>query len=111
MFPSVSFKTWNGLEGWLREACVAPLSFVAFYLMNNCPKCNASVSDDDTECPACGIFFSKWREREDNVQKGNLSKYSTLANATSSEFNWTILFLVCAAIAGAFFFLAQRATD
>jgi uncharacterized membrane protein YvbJ len=76
--------------------------------MTNCPKCNASVSDDDKECPACGIFFSKWREREENVASGNLSRYASIAHATSSEFNWTILVIVCGTLLGALYFIGQR---
>jgi hypothetical protein len=70
--------------------------------MVTCPKCNAAVSDTDMECPSCGIFFSKWKEREENVQSGNLAKYSALATATSAEFNWMILLLVCATVLGIF---------
>lgn len=79
--------------------------------MNNCPKCNASITDADKECPACGIFFSKWKEREENVASGNLTKYAAIANATSSEFNWVILGIVCAVIVAIFYFLGQRAND
>ncbi len=76
--------------------------------MTNCPKCNAAVSEENTECPSCGIFFSKWKEREENVASGNLSRYSALANATSSEFNWTILILVCATVLGILYFLGHQ---
>jgi len=76
--------------------------------MNNCPKCNAATNDADTECPGCGIFFSKWKEREDNVASGNVSRYSGLANATSSSFNWIILVIVCVVIVGIMYFIGQR---
>lgn len=76
--------------------------------MINCPKCNASTDDETKECPSCGIFFSKWREREDNVTSGNLSRYSAIANATSSEFNWTVLVLVCVTILGILFYLRHQ---
>lgn len=79
--------------------------------MNACPQCQTSVSDDNKECPKCGVLFSKWREREENVASGNLSKYATLANATSQEFNWTILVIVALAVAGLFIFLAQNAKE
>ena len=76
--------------------------------MINCPKCNASVNDADSECPACGIFFSKWKEREDNVASGNVSRYSAIAHATSSEFNWTILAIVCLVIVAIFYYLGHN---
>ncbi len=79
--------------------------------MENCPSCQASVTDDDKECPRCGVFFSKWRERETNVASGNLSKYEAIAQATSQEFNWTILIIVAFAVAGIIFYLAQSAKD
>jgi len=71
-----------------------------------------SVNEEDKECPACGIFFSKWKEREENVVNGNLMRYSaTLAHATSSEFNWTILLIFCAVMIGIFYLIGQRAKD
>lgn len=73
--------------------------------MNNCPKCNVSINETDTECPACGIFFSKWKEREDNVATGNVSRYHALANATSSEFNWVIFLIVIAVVAAVGYYL------
>jgi uncharacterized membrane protein YvbJ len=79
--------------------------------MTNCPQCQADVNESDDECPKCGILFSKWKERESNVASGNLSKYSAIANATSSEFNWTILIIVAIAVAGLFYFLAQNAKE
>jgi uncharacterized membrane protein YvbJ len=79
--------------------------------MNNCPQCQAPLGDDDIECPRCGILFSKWKERESNIATGNLSKYSAIANATSSEFNWTILIIVAIAVAGIIFFLAHNAQE
>jgi uncharacterized membrane protein YvbJ len=79
--------------------------------MNNCPQCQAGVSEIDVECPKCGILFSKWNERESNVASGNLSKYSQIAHATSSEFNWTILVIVAVVVAGIFLFMAQNAKE
>lgn len=79
--------------------------------MDNCPKCNASVTEDDTECPSCHIFFSKWKERENNVATGNVGRYAGLAKATSSEFNWTILVIVCVVVLGVFYFLGRTAND
>jgi hypothetical protein len=69
------------------------------------------VGDTDSECSACGILFSKWKEREDNVATGNLTRYTAIAQATSSEFNWTVLILVCMAIVGLLYFIGQRAAD
>lgn len=73
--------------------------------MTNCPKCNAVIGPNDGEqCPQCGILFDKWQERENNVASGNLSRYS--ANSpTSSEFNWTILIIVCVVVIGIFYYL------
>ena len=79
--------------------------------MNNCPQCQAPISENDKECGRCGVLFSKWREREDNVAAGNLSKYSAIANATSSEFNWTILVIVAMTVAGIIYFMAQNAKE
>jgi uncharacterized membrane protein YvbJ len=79
--------------------------------MNQCPKCQASVNEWDTECPKCGIFFSKWKEREDNVASGNVTKYAAIANATSSEFNWTILVIVAVVVAAVFLIMAQKAKE
>jgi hypothetical protein len=83
--------------------------YVKFLAMTNCPKCNAAVGDEEKECPACGIFFTKWREREENVASGNLNRYQAIAQATSSEFNWVVLVIVCVAIVGVFYLLGQRA--
>ena len=79
--------------------------------MTNCPQCQVAVEEADKECPKCGILFSKWQERESNIASGNLSKYSAIANATSSEFNWTILVIVAIAIAALIYFLGQNAKD
>ena len=79
--------------------------------MNTCPQCQAAVNEADLECPKCGILFSKWKERESNVASGNLSKYASIANATSSEFNWTILIIVAIVVAGLFYFAAQHAKE
>jgi uncharacterized membrane protein YvbJ len=79
--------------------------------MNNCPQCQVPVSEADNECPKCGILFSKWKERESNVASGNLSKYSAIANATSSEFNWTILIIVAGVVAGIIYFMSQNAKE
>ena len=79
--------------------------------MTNCPQCQAPVTEADRECPRCGILFSKWQERENNVASGNLSKYTAIANATSSEFNWTILIIVAITVAGIIYVLAQNAKD
>ena len=79
--------------------------------MNECPQCQASVTEADNECPRCGILFSKWKERESNVTAGNLSKYSAIANATSEEFNWTILVIVAIVVAGIIYFMAQNAKE
>ena len=48
--------------------------------------------------------FSKWQQRETNVSAGNMARYS-IANATSSEFNWVILGIVGAVILLIFYFL------
>jgi uncharacterized membrane protein YvbJ len=79
--------------------------------MTVCPQCQANANETDSECPKCGILFSKWQERENNVASGNLSKYDSLANATSSEFNWVILVIVAIAVAGIFYFMSQNAKD
>jgi hypothetical protein len=71
---------------------------------SNCPKCNAPVSTNVDECPQCGILFNKWQQREENVASGNLSRY-TIATATSSEFNWTILGIFCITLISIFYFL------
>jgi len=70
----------------------------------NCPKCNAAISPGAEECAQCGILFGKWQQREENVAMGNTARYK-IANATSSEFNWTILLIVCAVIIGIFYYL------
>jgi uncharacterized membrane protein YvbJ len=77
--------------------------------MKNCPQCNASSDDDQKECSSCGILFSKWNEREENVASGNMGRYSKIAHATSSEFNWTVLVILCFAVAGSFYLLWHRA--
>jgi hypothetical protein len=73
-------------------------------MISNCPKCNAPVGNTAEECPQCGILFSKWMQREENLATGNMSRYS-IANATSSEFNWTILSIFCITLVGIFYFL------
>ncbi len=72
--------------------------------MTHCPKCNSPAGSEALECPACGILFSKWQERENNVTSGNLARYS-IANATSSEFNWTILAIVVGVVILSFLFV------
>jgi uncharacterized membrane protein YvbJ len=72
--------------------------------LSNCPKCSSPTSTEALECSACGILFSKWQEREENVTTGNLSRY-TIANATSSEFNWTILAIVVGVVILFFLFV------
>lgn len=79
--------------------------------MINCPKCNAAVHEEDKECSTCGILFAKWREREENVAAGNMGRYSALATATSSEFNWTILIIVCAVVLGIMYFIRMQAGE
>jgi hypothetical protein len=70
----------------------------------NCPKCNSLVGSSAEECPQCGILFNKWQQRENNVATGNMERY-TIANATSSEFNWTILVIVTGVVIAIFYFL------
>ncbi len=79
--------------------------------MNNCPQCQAIVNEADKECPQCGVFFSKWKERENNVASGNLSRYDSIAQATSTEFNWTVLIIVAIAVAGVICFMAYNARE
>ena len=79
--------------------------------MNACPQCQAPVTEADNECPKCGILFSKWKEREANVATGNLSRYSAIANATSSEFNWTILVIVAIVVGVVIYFAAGNAKE
>jgi ribosomal protein L40E len=76
-------------------------------MSDNCPKCNAPVSASAEECPSCGILFSKWELRQTNVAEGNMARYA-IANATSSEFNWTILIIVATVIASIFYFLERN---
>ena len=73
--------------------------------MTTCPKCNAPIGGSEDQCARCGIFFDKWRERENNVAAGNMARYSSVANLTSSEFNWAILILIAAVIGSIFCFL------
>ena len=77
--------------------------------MNNCPKCQAIVAPEDQECPRCAIVFSKWHEREENIAAGNLSRYDTLAQATSSDFNWTLLIIVCVVFLAALYYVGHEA--
>jgi hypothetical protein len=58
--------------------------------MDNCPKCNSALDPTMEECPQCGILFNKWQLREENAAAGNMTRYS-IANATSSTFNWIML--------------------
>jgi len=74
----------------------------------NCPKCNTVAEADQIECSACGILFSKWQEREENVASGNMNRYMRIATATSNEFNWTILAIVCLAVVGAFYLFSRH---
>ena len=76
-------------------------------MMTNCPKCNAPVGSGAEACSQCGILFSKWQLREDNVASGNMQRYS-IANATSSEFNWTVLIIFSSVIAAIFYFLERQ---
>ena len=73
----------------------------------NCPKCGATAGTLAEQCPQCGILFSKWHEREENVASGNTARY-TIANATSSEFNWVILGIVFVVVATLFFYFEMR---
>jgi uncharacterized membrane protein YvbJ len=77
--------------------------------MTNCPNCNAPIASDALECRQCGILFSKWQQRETNVAEGNMARYTTsIANATSSEFNWTILIIVSMVVLSIFFFIEHN---
>ena len=78
-------------------------------MADECPKCKAVVTEADETCPQCGIYFRKWQERETNLATGNLSRYQAIAQATSNEFNWTILIIICVAIGGVFYFLSHQA--
>ena len=77
--------------------------------MSDCPKCQTAVGPDDQECPHCGIFFSKWHEREENIAAGNLSRYASLAQATSPHFNWTMLIIVSLAVIAALYYFNHQA--
>ena len=74
--------------------------------LTHCPKCNAPLGPVAQECSQCGILVNKWQEREENVASGNIARYN-IAHATSSEFNWTILALVCLVVIAIFFFLER----
>jgi uncharacterized membrane protein YvbJ len=78
-------------------------------MSDHCPKCHADVTERDETCPQCGIYFRKWQERETNLATGNVTRYQALAKATSNEFNWTILVIICIVIAGIFYFLGHKA--
>ena len=73
-----------------------------------CPKCGATAGASADVCPQCGILFSKWKERENNVAAGNMVRYTVVANATSSEFNWTILIIICLVVGSVFWFLEHQ---
>jgi hypothetical protein len=34
-----------------------------------CPNCAAEAGDDAAECPACGLVFAKWRERQEKEKR------------------------------------------
>jgi len=55
------------------------------------------------------VLFAKWREREANVEAGDLTRYQRIATATSSEFNWTILILFCSTVLGVLYYMGQKA--
>ncbi|OGR89235.1 MAG: hypothetical protein A2992_05665 [Elusimicrobia bacterium RIFCSPLOWO2_01_FULL_59_12] len=74
-------------------------------MATTCPKCGATAGTSAEECPQCGILFSKWQQRESNVASGDTARYAAIANATSSEFNWTILIIVATVVAAIFYFL------
>jgi hypothetical protein len=74
--------------------------------MDNCPKCNVALDPMAEECTQCGILLSKWQQREENVASGNLSRYS-IANATSSAFNWTILGIFACSLVLIFLYLEK----
>jgi hypothetical protein len=76
--------------------------------VTNCPKCNALVTPGAEECAQCGILFSKWMQREENVASGNTARYR-VAHATSSEFNWVILLIVCTVVIGIFYYIEHSA--
>jgi uncharacterized membrane protein YvbJ len=74
-----------------------------------CPKCGTAAGGSAEECPQCGILFSKWQQRENAVASGESTRYTAVANATSSEFNWTILIIVVGVIISIFYFLVHDA--
>ncbi len=77
--------------------------------MTQCPKCGHPADEANRECSSCGILFGKWQEREENIASGNLGRYSALAAATSSEFNWTILSIVFFLVLGILYYFRQLA--
>lgn len=34
-----------------------------------CPNCGVACAEDASECAACGLLFSKWRERQERVKR------------------------------------------
>ena len=46
-----------------------------------CPICAAPCGDDAGECPACGLIFAKWRERQEKEKREALE--SSLAPVRS----------------------------
>ena len=73
--------------------------------MTNCPRCQIPIDREMAECPRCGVIFDKWRQREDNLQQGNIGRYQNKPSQTSSEFNWVILGIICAVMIGIIYFL------
>ena len=38
-----------------------------------CPSCGAAAPDGAAECPACGLIFAKWRERDEKEKREALA--------------------------------------
>ena len=49
-----------------------------------CPSCGASAGDDAAECPACGLIFAKWREREAKEKREALEALEGLKPAPAA---------------------------
>jgi hypothetical protein len=43
-----------------------------------CPICAAPCGDDAAECPACGLIFAKWRERQEKEKREALEAQKEL---------------------------------
>ena len=81
LFPELSDESSDKNKSSIQTKAPRSLDLGIF----NCPKCNTSYKDGDTECSKCGVIFLKFSEIQD---KKNQSRTETYASAPELRRLW-----------------------